>query len=431
MARAVISVVEPLESRLLFTTTALQIDSGGPAVGSFVADGSFSGGSTYSTTASINTSAVASPAPQQVYQTERYGNNFSYLIPNLTSGDQYTVTLDFAENYYNAAGQRTFNVSINGASALNNFDIYATAGGKNKAIAESFTETADTNGDITIAFANITGGAKVDGIEISGPTAAAPTPTSTALQIDAGGPAAGSFVADADFSGGSTYSTSASIDTSAVTNPAPQTVYETERYGNNFNYVIPDLTPGDQYTLTLDFDETYYNGTGQRLFNVSINGVSALSDFDIYAAAGGKNKAIAETFTETADTSGNITIAFANITGGAKVDGIEISGPTTPTTPTTTGLQIDSGGPATGTFVADEDFSGGSTYSTTASIDTSACIVPPPQQVFQTERYGNNFSYAIPDLTPGDQYTVTLDFAFGAEQLRYLCHRRRHGQGGR
>ena len=89
------------------------------------------------------------------------------MIPNLTAGDQYTVTLDFAEIYYNAAGQRLFNVSINGASVLSDFDIYASAGGKNKAIAETFTETADTNGDITIAFANITGGAKVDGIEIS------------------------------------------------------------------------------------------------------------------------------------------------------------------------------------------------------------------------------------------------------------------------
>ena len=186
-----------------------------------MADAKFNGGSTYSTTASINTSAVASPATQQVYQTERYGNNFSYVIPNLAPGDQYTVTLDFAEIYYNAAGQRLFNVSINGASVLNDFDIYAEAGGKNKAISQSFVATADTNGDITIAFSNIKGGAKVDGIEISGPTTPAPAPTSTALQINAGGPAAGSFVADADFSGGSTYSTGASIDTSAVPLPHP------------------------------------------------------------------------------------------------------------------------------------------------------------------------------------------------------------------
>jgi hypothetical protein len=406
MARAVISVVEPLESRLLFTTTALQIDSGGPAVGSFVADGSFSGGSTYSTTASINTSAVASPAPQQVYQTERYGNNFSYVIPNLTAGDQYSVILDFAEIYYNAAGQRQFNVSINGTSALSDFDIYAAAGGKNKAIAENFTETADINGNITIAFANITGGAKVDGIEISGPTTTTPSPTTSALQIDAGGPAAGSFVADTDFSGGSTYSTTASIGTSGVTSPAPQQVYETERYGQNFSYLIPGLTPGDQYTLTLDFDEIYYNSPGQRLFNVSINGAPALSDFDIYTAAGGMDKAIAETFTETADTNGQIIIAFANITGGAKVDGIEISGSIT-TTPTA--LQIDAGGPAAGSFAADEDFSGGSTYSTTASIDTSGVTDPAPQSVYQTERYGD-FSYTLDGLNTGSVYSVRLDF---------------------
>ena len=37
---------------------------------------------------------------------------------------------------------------------------------------------------------------------------------------------------DAYYSGGNTYSTTASIDTSAVSNPAPQAVYQTERFGN-------------------------------------------------------------------------------------------------------------------------------------------------------------------------------------------------------
>ncbi len=58
------------------------INAGGSATGSFSADGYYSGGQTYSTTASISTSGVTNPAPQEAYQTERYGN-FTYRLPNL------------------------------------------------------------------------------------------------------------------------------------------------------------------------------------------------------------------------------------------------------------------------------------------------------------------------------------------------------------
>jgi hypothetical protein len=62
-----------------------------------------------------------------VYQHARAGT-FTYTIPGLTAGTQYPVLLHFAETYFTAAGDRVFNVAINGATVLNNFDIYATVG---------------------------------------------------------------------------------------------------------------------------------------------------------------------------------------------------------------------------------------------------------------------------------------------------------------
>src|SRR5207302_6601332 len=118
------------------------IDAGGPAAGSFAADGSFAGGSTFSTNATINTAGVSGPAPQRVYQTERFGN-FTYTIGGLTAGANYTVRLHFAEIYWTAAGQRLFNVAINGSQVLTNFDVFAAAGGKNVAIVEPFDTTAN------------------------------------------------------------------------------------------------------------------------------------------------------------------------------------------------------------------------------------------------------------------------------------------------
>jgi hypothetical protein len=147
----------------------------------------------------------------------------------------------------------------------------------------------------------------------------------TILADDSGG-LVGSFVYDTDFSGGTTRSTPLAIDTSLVTNPAPQAVYQTERYGT-FTYTISNLTPNGAYKVQLDFAEFDATGPGQKRINVTINGTLALPAFDIYAAAGGMDKALAESFSTSANASGQIVIAFAAqspSTFQASVNGVEI-----------------------------------------------------------------------------------------------------------
>jgi hypothetical protein len=129
------------------------IDTGGAAAGSYAADEDFSGGLTSSYTNTINTTGVINPAPVAVYQSQRYGN-FTYTIPGLTVGRNYLVRLHFAETYWTQAGQRIFNVSINGTPVLSNFDIFATAGAANKALVEPFNATANASGQIVITFTN-------------------------------------------------------------------------------------------------------------------------------------------------------------------------------------------------------------------------------------------------------------------------------------
>jgi hypothetical protein len=90
----------------------------------------------------------------------------TYTIPN-RSGAQ-TVTLYFAENYVSGAGQRLFNVSINGTTVLSNFDIYASAGGADRAIARSFNTTANANGQVVIQFISGTQNPKINGITVAG-----------------------------------------------------------------------------------------------------------------------------------------------------------------------------------------------------------------------------------------------------------------------
>ncbi|MEJ0091848.1 MAG: family 16 glycosylhydrolase [Limisphaerales bacterium] len=153
-----------------------------------------------------------------------------------------------------------------------------------------------------------------------------------AVAVNAGGSAVGQFMADANVSGGTIAAPTASvIDTTGVTNPAPQAVYQTERYGT-FTYTFGGLTPGISYKVRLHLVEYYWNNANARAFNVAINGTPVLTNYDIFAAAGGKNKAIVREFTSTPNGSGQIIVAFTVGTADQpKCSGIEILLPQTAT----------------------------------------------------------------------------------------------------
>jgi hypothetical protein len=155
------------------TQTALfRVNAGGPAISPYLDNDTLyaNGGQPASTTASIDTSGVVNPAPLAVYQTWREGTkkfpSFTYTFTVPASG-AYTVRLHFAENEIRRVGARRFNVSINGAQALANFDVFATAGAQFKATVQTFTTTAP-DGTITIGFSGMTGnqGPILNGVEI-------------------------------------------------------------------------------------------------------------------------------------------------------------------------------------------------------------------------------------------------------------------------
>jgi fibronectin type 3 domain-containing protein len=144
----------------------ISINAGGPAVGSFVADVSFSGGTPATNwTGAIDTAGLASPAPPAVYQSERYGA-MTYTIGGLTAGTSYRVRLHMCENYFTTAGARRFNVSINGTSVLSSFDIFAAAGAGHKAVIREFAIAANSSGQEVIVFTNVVNSALINGIEV-------------------------------------------------------------------------------------------------------------------------------------------------------------------------------------------------------------------------------------------------------------------------
>jgi len=77
--------------------------------------------------------------------------------------------------------------------------------------------------------------------------------------------------------------------------------------------------------VTLKFAEIFWTTAGRRVFNVAINGQPVLTNFDIFAAAGGEFKAVSEAFAATADSNGDITINFnPGAIDNPLVNGIEI-----------------------------------------------------------------------------------------------------------
>src|SRR5882724_10790804 len=144
-------------------------------VGAFVADTNVVGGTIASPSgATINTSGVTNPAPQAVYQHERFGA-MTYTFGGLTPGVAYKVRLHWAEIFFSAANSRKFNVAINGTQVLTNFDIFAASGGMNIAIIREYTVTP-VGSQIVIAYSVGTADQpKIDGTEIILLPPAAPT----------------------------------------------------------------------------------------------------------------------------------------------------------------------------------------------------------------------------------------------------------------
>ena len=109
-----------------------------------------------------NTITGICASAQSLYQRERF-SSFSYQF-DCPIG-VYETTLLESETYWSAAGQRVFNVFIQGGQVLTNFDIFAAAGGKNLPLTRVFTNSV-ANGQLQIVFAPVVDNARVSGIQV-------------------------------------------------------------------------------------------------------------------------------------------------------------------------------------------------------------------------------------------------------------------------
>ncbi len=136
------------------------VNSGGPATGNFTADTGCNGGAAWGPAQQPSMAALA-----DVYQTLRYGPNFTCSYPVASAG-LYAVTILLLEPNKTAIGQRVFTITINGQQTAP-LDLFALTGGQMIAYeVDAGWIVADSL--ITVSFRASVGNAVVSAIMIRG-----------------------------------------------------------------------------------------------------------------------------------------------------------------------------------------------------------------------------------------------------------------------
>jgi len=135
---------------------------------------------------------IANTTDDYLYKYERNGTTLNYAIP--VANGEYTVRLHFAEIYFGTpgksggAGSRVFDVSLEGNLVLDNYDIFADAGGAAKAVIKEFSNISVTDGFVNINMTAIANRAKISAISI--------IPKTGSVTLDCNGDANGTALID-------------------------------------------------------------------------------------------------------------------------------------------------------------------------------------------------------------------------------------------
>ncbi|AXO38452.1 malectin domain-containing carbohydrate-binding protein [Micromonospora sp. B006] len=296
---------------------------------------------TYTTNAAFDATVPAS-TPATLFNSERWDEatapDMQWDIP-VAAGTRIDVRIYMANRWSGTSkpGNRKFDVSVDGVLKLNDFDPVVAAGGTDRGTMQSISLVSD--GVVDIDFARVVQNPLVHGIEIV-KTAPTPDASDVLYRVNAGGdqmaaPSGPAWAADTA-AAPSTYHNTGSQVTSYTTNAAldatvpsgtPVELFNSERWDEStapdmqWDFPVPAGTPV-QVRLYL---ANRYAGTataGKRKFNVSIDGVVKLSNFDPITAIGATNRGTMRAFPVTSD--GNIDIDFGRVLENPLVQAIEI-----------------------------------------------------------------------------------------------------------
>jgi hypothetical protein len=260
---------------------------------------------------------------QALYQKGREGE-FRYDIP--AKRGTYELHLYFAETRFGqdplqgADAMRRFDVSLNGRSLLEDFDITKDAAGTNTATVKIWKDaTPGPDGFLHLLFSARSGLPLLNAIELLPGTPGEPLPIRIICSAHPVYDKQGHFWhADDYFLGGRLGERHGIIQ-----GVDDLSIHASPRFGN-FSYAIP-VAAGETYRATLRFADANSRKPGERLFDVFMNGVPLLRDFDIVKKAGGPSRAVDATFRGLRpNAQSKLIFSFVPSRDYASLDSLEI-----------------------------------------------------------------------------------------------------------
>ena len=122
-------------------------------------DAFFTGGISFN----IGNAPIAGTDNDALYQSERWGD-LTYSIP-VETGRTYEIVMHFAELFHTTAGQRIFDVVLEGETVLKDLDLVAELGGS--LVAQEYTfQQVITDGSIDITIVSTKDFGKINGLEV-------------------------------------------------------------------------------------------------------------------------------------------------------------------------------------------------------------------------------------------------------------------------
>jgi hypothetical protein len=206
-----------------------------------------------------------------------------------------TYTLSSGADGFTAADNGTYTVALASGAVTDTLGNATTS-----ATLDTFTVDI---GEVASSMAVNTGGAIYTdtdtGIQYAADTATSPHPTLT----------------------GTSTSTAKSVS-AAIASTNDDTLFQSYRTGKDFGYNV-NLASGD-YTIELQFVETYWTSAGKRKFDVHLEGQQVITDLDLFTAAGGTNNAYIVTRNVTV-TDGQLNLRLES-SGADDLDNAILSG---------------------------------------------------------------------------------------------------------
>lgn len=120
-------------------------------------------------------------------------------------------------------------------------------------------------------------------------------------------------------------------------------LYQHVRYGMS---AYRGTVPNGTYSVTLHFNEPYYDAPGKRVFGVLIEGQPVIERLDLFERLG-KNKALVQTFDNIAVNDGQLDIEFTPITEFPCIAALAVTG-------ASGAWKVNCGGPAYGDFAGED-----------------------------------------------------------------------------